>query len=194
MRNSFLTLISLALLLSCSKEETSTSAPPPAYQTLHTEKTLGAFFQLQHDGEHFIVSSVHQGGAAPGAQLFREGQKDPVILKKRVHLQKDLHLWTYDQKTLSPDKALIYHPDTDLKKGDRIFILNRGQKIPATIMAEAQGEQFRYSYKTDAPFPAGGMSGSPVYLPRTGSVVGVLQPANDKLAANFGGFEKLELP
>lgn len=189
-----LPIIILALLSSCSQKETSTYAPPPVYQTLHTEKTPGAFFQLQHDGDLFIVSSIHQGGAAPGAQLSSQGQKDPTILEKRAHLQKDLHLWTYDQKTLSPDNALTYRPKTDLKKGDRIFILNRGQKLAATVMAEPRGEQFRYTYKTDSPFPAGGMSGSPVYLPRTGSVVGVLQTANDKKAATFGGFEQIDLP
>jgi hypothetical protein len=37
------------------------------------------------------------------------------------------------------------------------------------------------------------MSGSPVYLPRTGSVIGVLQTANDKKKATLGGFELLEL-
>ena len=111
-----------------------------------------------------------------------------------MHLQKDLHLWTYDRSTLPDADALTYRPDVQLITGDRIFILNKGEKIAATIMALPQGDQFRHTYKTDQPFPAGGMSGSPVFLPRTGSVIGVLQTANHKKVANFGGFEQLDLP
>ena len=38
------------------------------------------------------------------------------------------------------------------------------------------------------------MSGSPVFSKRLGTVVGVLQTANNKTAANLGGFELLEMP
>ncbi len=187
-------LLTFAIFSSCSNKEKSTYLAPPTYQTLHTKNTHGAFFQLHHDGDYYIACSIHQGAAANGAQIFRNGHESPVILGKRVHVQKDLHLWAYDDRTLSNDEALLYRPEVEIVKGDRIFILNKGQKLAATVVALPQGEQFRHSYKTDETFPAGGMSGSPIFLPRTGSVIGVLQTANDKKAANFGGFEKITLP
>ncbi len=186
-------LILLALFPSCSEKETSSYLAPPSYQTFHNKKH-GAFFQIRHGDDFYIASSIHQGGAAKNAAIFRAGQKSPVILKKRAHLQKDLHLWTYDPSTLPQDDALPYRSDIEIRKGDRIFILNKGQKIAATVSALPEGEQFRHSYQSDAPFPAGGMSGSPVFLPRAGSVIGVLQTANHKKSARFGGFEKINLP
>jgi hypothetical protein len=188
-------LVSLALIFlsSCSEEKKATSAAPPEYQTLYRPGFKGALFQFEHDGDYYLACSIHQGSTAPDVEIFREGQKTPVVVGQRVHIQKDLHVWDYDEDTLSPDHALSYQPEPKVEVGDRIYLLNKGQKIAATIVAEPKGKNFRYTYETDEPFPAGGMSGSPVYLPRTGSVIGVLQTANDKKKATLGGFELLEL-
>ena len=183
----------LAFLSSCSEEKKATYAAPPEYDTLHRPEFKGALFQFEYDGAYFLACSIHQGGTAPGVKIFRNGHDDPVVIGKRVHQQKDLHVWTYDEDTLSADHALTYQPDPTVEIGDRIYLLNKGQKLAATVVAEPKGENFRYTYKTDAPFPAGAMSGSPVYLPRTGAIIGVLQTANDKKKATFGGFELLEM-
>jgi hypothetical protein len=187
-------LLAFLILSSCSKEEKSTYLAPPTYQTLHTKTTHGAYFQIKNGNDFYLACSIHQGAAANGAHVFREGQDAPVILGKRAHVQRDLHLWTYDASTLPDADALNYRSDVKIEIGDRIYILNQGQKIAATVVALPQDEQFRYGYKTDEPFPAGGMSGSPIFLPRTGSAIGVLQTANDKKAATIGGFEKITLP
>lgn len=189
-----LPLLILAIhLVSCSDEKKSTYMAPPEYQTLHRPEFKGAMFQFEHDGDYFVACSIHQGSPSPKVAVYRGSQKEPVIIGKRVHKQKDLHVWTYDEDTLSPDHALPYRPNPKVEIGDRIYLLNKGAKIAATIVAEPKGENFRYSYKTDKPFQAGGMSGSPVFLPRTGSVIGVLQTANDKKKATFGGFELLQM-
>ena len=189
-----LVLVSLALLPSCSEKKEASPLAPPTYETLHTQNTHGAFFQLRHQNKFYIACSIHQGAAANGTQLFRPHTPLPTLLTERIHIQKDLHLWKYDPQTLSEKDALLYLPEIKLLKGDRIFILNKGQKIPATITSLPKNQQFRFSYKSDRPFAAGGMSGSPIFLPRSGSVIGVLQTANDKRAATRGGFEQITLP
>jgi len=183
--------LAITLLSSCSDadEPKPSYLDPPTYQTLHA-KTHGAYFQFRSDGKFYLGCSIHQGAAANGAKIFRAGQETPVIMGKRVHRQHDLHLWEYDRSTLPDADALNFFKNVEIKKGDRIYILNKGQKLAATVAAVPRGSGFRYSYKTDKPFRAGGMSGSPIFLPRTGSVIGVLQTANSKTAATFGGFEK----
>jgi len=156
-------------LISCSEEKsTSLHAEPPTYQTFHRPKFHGAFFHFTHKNKIYFACSIHQGGAAQNAEVFLNKNEKSVTLTKRIHTQKDLHIWTADTKNLQTKTALIY---------------------PAL----PQGENFRYTYKTTKKFPAGGMSGSPIYLPRTGSVIGVLQTANHKKEAHFGGFEALTL-
>ena len=184
----------LILLVSCSGEESRLSSIPPTYQTLHTKNTHGAFFQIHYQGEFYIACSIHQGAAVKGLELFRKGQEKPIILGERIHIQKDLHLWKYDSKTLSPENALPYLPQIKIQQGDPIFILNKGKKIAATVNALPRNTNFRYSFISEQPFPAGGMSGSPVFLPRSGSIIGVLQTANHKTKATFGGFEKISFP
>ena len=181
-------------LISCSEEKsTSLHAEPPTYQTFHRPKFHGAFFHFTHKNKIYFACSIHQGGAAQNAEVFLNKNEKSVTLTKRIHTQKDLHIWTADTKNLQTKRALIYRPKTEIKVGDRIVILNKGQKIEAEVAALPQGENFRYTYKTTKKFPAGGMSGSPIYLPRTGSVIGVLQTANHKKEAHFGGFEALTL-
>ena len=57
-----------------------------------------------------------------------------------------------------------------------------------------EGNDHHYYLQTSKTFPANGMSGSPVFSQRLGTVVGVLQTANNKSAATIGGFELLEMP
>lgn len=188
-------LFASALLLfsSCSEEKKAVSSPPPEYHTLHRAKFNGAIFQFAHEGGHYLACSIHQGAAAPGAEVFRQGDSNPVTFEKRVHKQKDLHVWTYSQENRKQEHVLIYTPDPKIEVGDRIYFLNKGQKIAATVVGEPEGKQFRYLYETDEVFVANGMSGSPVFLPRTGSVIGVLQTANNPKRATMGGFELLEM-
>lgn len=188
-----LILLNIFLLLtSCSGEQNAALfAEPPTYQTFHRPKFHGAFFHFTHKNKTYFACSIHQGGAATNAEIFRNKNEEPITLTKRIHTQKDLHIWTADTENLQTKTALTYRPKTEIKVGDRIVILNKGQKIEAKVAALPKGENFRYTYKTTKKFPAGGMSGSPIYLPRTGSVIGVLQTANHKQKANFGGFEAL---
>jgi len=187
-------LFPLTLLVSsCGEESAPAYAEPPEYQTLHHPKFKGAFFQMEHDGEQYLVCSIHQAHLKPGAKVFRPGRKEPVIIGQRIHKQQDLHLWTFEGPPVKSADLLKYQADPEIRIDDRIFFLNQGKKIAATVVALPQGEQFRHSYKTDKPFAANGLSGSPVFLPRTGSVIGVLQTANDKNKATFGGFELLKL-
>ena len=188
-----LLLLASLLLSSCSDadEPKPSYLDPPTYQTLHA-KTHGAYFQFRSEGKFYLACSIHQGAARPGAKILRAGQKTPTIMGQRVHRQHDLHIWEYDRSTLPDADALNFHKNVEVKKGDRIYILNKGQKLAATVTSAPRNSGFRYTYKTDKPFPAGGMSGSPIFLPRTGSVIGVLQTANSKTAATFGGFELID--
>lgn len=186
-------LATFTFLSACSEEETHAPVPPPEYHTLHREGFKGAVFQFEHQGDHYLGCSIHQGGASPGVKVFREGDSEPVIFRRRAHSQKDLHIWTYSQKSRKPDHVLTYRLNPKVEIGDRIYFLNKGQKIAATVVGLPDDGQFRCAYRTDAPFPADGMSGSPVYLPRTGTLIGVLQTANHRTKATLGGFELLKM-
>ncbi len=185
-------IVSFALS-ACRSGDPPVHAPPPAYQTLHHPKFNGAFFQFEHKSERYLACSIHQAHLKSGDQLTRKGDSRVVTVGKRVKKQKDLHLWTFQHPNPRPEHCLKYRPEVRLAIGDRIYLLNQGRKIAATIIALPSGQQFRHTYRADHPFAANGLSGSPVYLPRTGSVVGVLQTANDKQRATLGGFELLEL-
>ena len=187
-------LLLIAYALSaCQSGDPPSYALPPIYDTLHHQKFKGAFFQFEHDGNRYLACSIHQAHLKSGDLLRRNGDPKPVTVGKKVKSQKDLHLWTFEHPAPQPEHLLKYQLDVDLALDDRIYFLNQGRKIAATVVGLPKGEQFRHTYQTDKPFAAAGLSGSPVYLPRTGSVVGVLQTANDRTKATFGGFEILRL-
>jgi hypothetical protein len=186
-------LITSFALSACQSGDPPGYAPPPSYQTLHHPKFNGTFFQFEHKGERYLACSIHQAHLKAGDQLTREGDSQAVTVGKRVKKQKDLHLWTFRHPAPRPEHFLKYQPEVRLALDDRVYFLNRGQTIAATVVALPSGDQFRHTYRTDQPFAANGLSGSPVYLARTGSVVGILQTANDKQRATLGGFELLEL-
>lgn len=182
------------LLLSCSDNPKPTAAVP-VYQTMHHLTAAGTMFHFNHQGQLFIGCSIHQGGMNPGVQLMREGQENAVVIKKRVHQQNDLHVWTYDESTLPSDEALPYLKSADIRVGDRIYILHKQKRVAATVIASpAQTGSYHFGFQTTKTFPAGGWSGSPVFSARTGTVIGVLQTANSKTKANRGGFEPLNMP
>lgn len=184
----------LLLMASCRDEKAATFSPPPAYQTLHHPRFKGAFFQFQHKGDHYLACSIHQAHLKPGTRLFRDNDGEPLVLEKRVHKQKDLHVWTFSGKTPELEHLLGYRPAPTVEIDERIFFLNKGKTVAARVVEFPGKGDFRYTYRTDEPFAAAGLSGSPVYLPRTGSVIGVLQTANDREQATMGGFELLQLP
>ncbi|MDA7506305.1 serine protease [Akkermansiaceae bacterium] len=181
------------LLAACSKTETK-RASVPSYQTIHHLTLPGTFFHFNSGGKTYLACSIHQGGSAPATQLLRKGSEGSVVVGKTVHRQKDLVVLEYDQKTLSASDALPYFKNPDIRVGDRVFILNRNKKIAAQIVSKPQGAGHQYYFKTTKTFPAGGMSGSPIFSERLGTVVGVLQTANSKTAATAGGFEALLMP
>ena len=187
-----LLLPALLLLPSCQSGPEPSPGAPPVYQTLHHPKFKGAFFQLEYDGEQYLACSVHQAHLKPGEELTREGATAAVTVGKRVYRQKDLHLWTFESPEVRPEDLLAYRPGIEVRLDDRVHFLNGGRAIAATVVALPRGEQFRHTYRTDEPFAAAGLSGSPVYLSRTGTVIGVLQTANDRKKATFGGFEVLD--
>lgn len=193
MRLLLLPLIAGFLFSGCS-DKNPTPGAAPSYQTMRHLTLNGTMFHFNHQGNYYIGCSIHQGGMATGAQLLRDGQENAVVIKKRVHTQKDLHVWTYDESTLSSDTALPYISDPDIRVGDKVYILNKKKRIAATVRALPRENDFRYFYQTFEPFPAGGMSGSPVFSARTGTVVGILQTADSKTKATRGGFEALKMP
>lgn len=187
-------LVLASLLISCS-DKPKPSPSVPVYQTMHHLTAKGTMFHFNHDGKLYLGCSIHQGGMGNGTQLIREGQENAVVVKKRVHQQRDLHVWTYDESSLSSADALPYQKSADIRVGDRIYILRKKERLAATVMATpAQTGSYHYGYQTSKPFPAGGWSGSPVFSARTGTVVGVLQTANSKTKATRGGFEALNMP
>lgn len=193
MRNIFFALLAGTLFASCSKDS-PTPVSVPSYQTMQHLTAHGAMFHFNHAGKYYIGCSIHQGGMSPGTQLKRKGQENAIVIKNRVHKQTDLHVWTYDEGTLSPDTALPYLKKSDIKKGDLIYILNNGNRLEATVTFLPQNGGHHYGYKTRKTFPAGGMSGSPIFSARTKTVIGVLQTANSKTHATQGGFEALQMP
>lgn len=186
-------IVFLTLLSSCTEEGKAGYAPPPEYQTLHRPNFKGALFQFEFDDDQFLALSQHQGGANKGVTVFRDGDSEPVIFEERIHSQRDLQIWTFSQKGTKPEHILSYLRAPEVIIGERIFILNRGKKLAASVMAEPSSEQFRYTFKTDESFAAAGMSGSPIFQPRTGAVIGVLQTANHRTKATIGGFELLKM-
>lgn len=126
--------------------------------------------------------------------LSLSGRKPgPVVFRKRVCWQKGLHVWTFSHNSSKQEPLLNYFADPTIKIGDRIFILNKGRKLAASVVAMPAGEQFRYLFETDPSFPVAGMSGPPVYLPRPGAVIGAFQAANHRTKATIGGFELLQM-
>jgi hypothetical protein len=181
------------LLAACSKTESPRSGVP-TYQTIYHLTLPGTFFHFNHQGKTYLACTIHQGGSAPSTQLLRKGQEGSVVVGKTVHRQKDLLVLEFDPKTLSSSDALPYTKNPDIQIGDRIYILNKKKKIAATVASLPRGQQHQAFFKNEKPFPAGGMSGSPIFSERLGTVIGVLQTANSKTAATAGGFEPLLMP
>jgi hypothetical protein len=186
-------LLPFFILTSCSEPK-----PPvtkiPIYQTLHREGLNGTFFHFDHDGDLYLASSIHQGGNAKGTVLTRNNSSDTAAIGKQIHHQKDLRVLTFKSDTIDRTDALPYSPDPNVNKGDEVAILNRGQIIRGTVVRMPAGNDHHYYLRTTKTFPANGMSGSPVFSQRLGTVIGVLQTANNKSDANIGGFEILQMP
>ncbi|MEJ6829453.1 MAG: hypothetical protein QNK61_04590 [Akkermansiaceae bacterium] len=181
------------LLAACSKQAPQRIGVP-SYQTIHHLTLPGTFFHFNHQGKTYLACSIHQGGSAPATQLLRKGSEGSVVVGKTIHRQKDLVVLEYDRSTLSSSDALPYVKNPSIAVGDRIFILNRKKKIAGEIVAKPSGNGHQSFFKTAKTFPAGGMSGSPIFSERLGTVIGVLQTANSKTAATAGGFEPLLMP
>ena len=189
----FLAATIFVLLASCSEPKPAV-AEPPNYHTLHRENFKGTFFHFDHEGDLYLACSKHQGNSAPGTKLVRHGTEDFATVGKEVHQQKDLRVLEFDSDTIGDETALPYHVDASVSRGDRVVILNRGEKIHGTVRQLPTSKDHHYYLETRSPFPADGMSGSPVFSKRLGTVVGVLQVANHKTTATIGGFELLEMP
>lgn len=183
----------LLLLSSCSEPK-----PPaksiPEYQTLHRPDLKGTFFHFDHQGDLYIACSIHQGGNAPDTKLVRHSSDDFALVKKTVHQQKDLRVLTFESKTIGSTHALPYQPHPSINKGDQVIILNRGEQIRGTVVRLPTPDDHHHFLRTSKKFPAAGMSGSPVFSPNSGTVIGVLQTANSKTAADLAGFELLQMP
>ncbi|MGC6425667.1 MAG: hypothetical protein ACON5H_01575 [Akkermansiaceae bacterium] len=185
----------IGLLASCSDKPAPSSPGIPVYQTMHHLTLNGTMFHFNHNGRLYLGCSIHQGGMGKNAQLLREGQNDAVVVKKRIHAQKDLHVWTYDEATILNNDPLPYLKGADIRVGDRIYFLRKKQRHPAVVIATpSQSGSYHYIYQANRPFAAAGWSGSPVFSERTGTVIGVLQTANSKTKATRGGFEALQMP
>jgi len=184
----------LFLLLGSCSEPKAPVTEIPSYQTLHREGLNGTFFHFDHEGTLYLACSIHQGGNANGTQLTRNDSPDTATVGKQIHHQKDLRVLSFKSDTLSQADALPYSSDPDVRKGDEVAILHRGQIIRGTVIKIPESDNHHYYLQTTKTFPANGMSGSPVFSQRLGTVVGVLQTANSKTAANLGGFEILRLP
>ena len=186
-------LLPFFVLTSCSDPKPPV-AEIPNYQTLHHEGLNGTFFHFDHEGDLYLACSIHQGGHAKGTTLNRHDSKDTASVGKQIHHQKDLRILTFTSDSIGQADALPYSPDPDVRKDDEVAILNRGEIIRGTVVRLPEGNDHHYYLQTSKTFPANGMSGSPVFSKRLGTVVGVLQTANSKTAANLGGFELLEMP
>ena len=180
-------------LAACSDPKPAVEEPP-TYYTLHRENSKGTFFHFDHEGDLYLACSKHQGNNSPGTKLVRHGTEDFVTVGKEVHQQKDLRILKFDSDSIGEKTALPYHADPSVSNGDQVVILNRGQKIPGTVRQAPTSKDHHYYLETNKPFTADGMSGSPVFSVRLGTVVGVLQTANNKTKATIGGFELLEMP
>lgn len=189
----YLLVLFVMILASCS-EPKPPAAEIPKYQTLHHESLNGTFFHFDHDGDLYLACSIHQGGNAKGTTLTRNNSGDTATIVKQVHHQKDLRVLTFESDTIGRSDALPYSPNPDVRKGDEVAILNRGEIINGNVARTPEGNDHHYYLQTSGTFPANGMSGSPVSSKRLGTVIGVLQTANHKSAANVGGFELLQMP
>ncbi|MDA7888694.1 serine protease [Akkermansiaceae bacterium] len=189
----FLSAVFLVLLTSCSEPKPA-AAEPPTYQTLHPSNSKGTVFHFDHDGDLFLACSIHQGNNAPGTKLTRHGTEDFVTIGKQIHHQKDLRVLKFDSETIGEKTALPYHANPSVNQGDEVVILNRGKKIRGTVRQVPTSRDHHYYFETDKAFAADGMSGSPVFSMRLGTIVGVLQTANNKTKATIAGFELLEMP
>jgi hypothetical protein len=187
------TVLFVMFLTSCSDPK-APDTEIPKYQTLHHESLNGSFFHFDHDGDLYLACSIHQGSHAKGTILTRNSSEDTATVGKQIHHQKDLRVLTFKSSTIDRNNALPYLSDPKVNQGDEVAILNRGKIIRGTVVRMPEGNDHHYYLQTSKTFPANGMSGSPVFSQRLGTVIGVLQTANNKSAANIGGFELLEMP
>ena len=186
-------LLPFLILASCSDPK-----PPvteiPEYRTLHHESLNGTYFHFDHRGDLYLACSIHQGGHSKGTILTRDNSPDTATIGKQIHHQKDLRVLTFTSDTIDRTDALPYSPDPEIKIGEEVAILNRGTIITGSVVRMPEGNDHHYYLQTSQTFPANGMSGSPIFSQRLGTVIGVLQTANNKTAANIGGFELLQMP
>ena len=173
--------------------------PPAEYEVLLGEGLAGSGFVIRHGGALLGVCSLHQfDGSAPNEFAPLDGE--PVLLDpaKRVK-QKDVQVLPV--RSAAADLPFLdYQPDFQLKAGDGVLVLGpAGDVVPGTLTSTGMSRggydssegPATLSLRTDQPFTAGGGSGGPVILRRSGAVIGVLLTADDPRAARSVGFETL---
>ena len=173
--------------------------PPEEYEVLIGEGLAGSGFVIRHRGAFLGVCSRHQfDGDVPGELTPLDGEAVGLDASKVVK-QKDVQVLPV-QSPAADLQFLDYQPDFSLAPGDAVIVLGpAGDVVPGTLTSQgmrrgtyqSSSGPATLSLTTDHPFAAGGGSGGPVILRRTGSVIGVLLTADDPRDARTVGFETL---
>lgn len=172
------------------------------YELLIGEGLQGSGFLVSHRGFLWGVCSLHQfDGETPSELVQLEGddvQLDPSTVIK----QRDVQAMGI-AKAPANIPYLAYQSSFTLQNGDEVLIIDaEGDKVTAIITEtglrngtydSASGAR-KLEARTNTPIVAGGASGGPIVLKRTGAVIGVLQTADDPKRATLIGFETLCLP
>ncbi|CAA6676360.1 MULTISPECIES: DUF4190 domain-containing protein [unclassified Lentimonas] len=177
-------------------DEIKASAPRPAivdapeYMTLIGEDLSGSGFHFSTEDGHYIACSLHQfDGATP--KVMHSGLLETTVeITKLVSSQDDLQVLQYTGDGLDTIPPLLFEYQPEITLGTPIYLYNFDEPYKGHISKHQRGTN-NYSIQMEAPFPAGGNSGSPVVSAETGKVIGVMLSANSSEAATRVGFEAL---
>ena len=165
---------------------------PPAYTALIGEGLAGSGFHFSFGGKRFAAATLHQFDSKAPGEFISDDLSAKVSILRRVHRQTDVQVMTYRSGWLDAKVPLDYDRDhPPMEVGGPVFILNHGQWMAAHVLTTSISG---VSLVVGKPFPAAGLSGSPIIDGNTGKVVAVLTGADSPSAAKIIECEVLQLP
>lgn len=165
---------------------------PPAYTALIGEGLSGSGFHFSFEGKRFAAATMHQFDFKTPGELSSNDLSAKVSNLRRVHRQIDVQVMTYHSEWLDAKVPLVYDRDhPPMEVGSPVFILNHGQWMAAHVLTTSIAG---LKLAAGKPFPAAGLSGSPIIDGNTGRVVAVLTGADSPSAAKIIDCEVLQLP
>jgi hypothetical protein len=156
----------------------------------------GTGFLIEVDGKILAVTARHPfGDERPQAfvNLLGEGEgPDELKLGARIYEKFDVQVFELDGESQGLS-ALRYPGPMSVSVGDRVVVLTDAGALEGVVTDDA-GDVLSGSIRLDEPAMVAGASGAPILLKDTGTVIGLLQGADDPEQATVVTFVSFGMP